>query len=199
MRAAKGTAHADSAFSASISSARLGPVRAPFRGVQTPRLRRDGREGFRQPIIARYSRRGTGGAASLAVAGLEPPARPQPWALDCASPGPWPGRIALAVRVQETPPRLSPVQLLGSSGLKQVDLGPSSPPAATGPHARLHTYPSDRKHAGPAQPPPPTSHLHRQAGRRGQHPAFLRRGSRVPGEPAGPLVPPRPLLPSAAS
>lgn len=129
----------------------------------------------------------------------EQPARPQPWALDCASPGPRPGRIALAVRVQETPPRLSPVQLLGSSGLKQVDLGPSSPPAATGPHARLHTYPSDRKHAGPAQPPPPTSHLHRQAGRRGQHPAFLRRGSRVPGEPAGPLVPPRPLLPSAAS
>lgn len=123
------------------------------------------------------------------------------------SPGPWTMRPL--VHGQEGSPWLcvsrrprpgsSPVQLLGSSGLKQVDLGPSSPPAATGPHARLHTYPSDRKHAGPAQPPPPTSHLHRQAGRRGQHPAFLRRGSRVPGEPARPLVPPRPLLPSAAS
>lgn len=194
MRAAKGVTHADSAFSASISSARLGPVRAPSRGVRTAGRAAMAGKASAQPITARCSGRGAGGAASPRRPGLEPPS------LHSSAPG----TVRPLVHGQEGSPWLcvfrrprlgsSPAQLLGSSGLKQGDLGPSSPPAATGPHPCLHRDPSDRKHAGPRSL---RSHLPCQDGPRGQHPASLRRGSCRPGEPGRPLGPPSSPLPSA--
>lgn len=66
------------------------------------------------------------------------------------------GRVTLAVRVQETLPRLLPCPAAGLFWPKAGGPGARSP---TGPHPRLHVYPSNRKHLAPRslRLPPPLS------------------------------------------